>query len=154
MKQAILVLVAFTLLFSCSKYEDGPSVSLKSKTKRITGEWEVISVADTSLSDFKLRLSIEEDGDASFTPIINIGFMTIDQISIGAQWEWTYKKEGIQIIVDMDAVSELLSVAGDFNVNTSALLKEKFEFDILRLTNDELWIRDESDSVWKLEKRE
>jgi len=152
MRHAILLLSIAALLFSCGKYEDGPGISLKSKAKRLAGEWEVISIADTALTDFKLKLEIEEDGDASFTPVINVGFFVVDQFSVGGEWEWTYKKEGIQIILNMDAVADLLELAGDFDVSSIGIIKEIYEYEILRLTDKELWVKDESDDIWKLEK--
>ncbi len=46
MKKVKLLLVALFVtaiaLTSCSKYEEGPSISLRSKTARITGEWKMV----------------------------------------------------------------------------------------------------------------
>lgn len=39
----LIALLAFssTILFSCKKYEEGPSVSLRSKTARVSNQWKV-----------------------------------------------------------------------------------------------------------------
>lgn len=35
------ILLMLVVLVSCGKYEEGPGISLRSKKKRITGEWKI-----------------------------------------------------------------------------------------------------------------
>ncbi len=112
---------------SCGKYEDGPMFSLKTKTARLTGEWEVIEIDKEKPSDngYKIILEFEKDGDFSFE-------YSYGSYSYGAKgdWEWESDKESIE--VDIDGY--------------------KMEWDILRLTNSELWFEDEDGDEWKCEK--
>jgi hypothetical protein len=121
---AVVIMLNFS---SCGKYEDGPMFSLKTKTARLTGEWEVIEIDKEKLSDegFKLILEFEKDGDFSFEYLYDSYSYSYD-----GEWEWESDKESIEV-----------SVEGD-----------KMEWDILRLTNSELWFEDEYGEEWKCEK--
>jgi hypothetical protein len=60
MKKIVYSLIAILIIsatyYSCGKYEDGPAISLRSKTARITGVWEIteVKIDGTSVfDDFK-----------------------------------------------------------------------------------------------------
>lgn len=56
MKKTFLLFSFLILLFSCNKYEDGPSFSLRTKTHRLANSWTVESVTENGTditSDFK-----------------------------------------------------------------------------------------------------
>ncbi len=123
---AIVIMLNFS---SCGKYEDGPMFSLKTKTARLTGEWEVIEIDKDKLSDegLKLILEFEKDGDFS----VDVSYTGYSySYSYNGEWEWESDKESIEITMDGD----------------------KMEWDILRLTNSELWFEDEDGEEWKCEK--
>lgn len=116
---------------SCKKYEDGPLFSLRTKTVRLTGEWEVVEIENNDpLDDGKLILEFEKDGDFSSHRIYSDYNYSSYCYSYEGDWEWESGKEVIEIEIDGD--------------------KEKFE--ILRLTNDELWFEDEDGNEWQCEK--
>ncbi|MCD4791703.1 MAG: hypothetical protein K8R54_00590 [Bacteroidales bacterium] len=115
--------VVILLNFSNCKYDDGPAVSLLTKTMRLTGEWEVIEIDNENV--YGLYLEFEKDGDFTFTYSYD-GY----SYSYEGDWEWESGKEAIEITVD----------------------GEKEEFDILRLTNKELWFEDENNNEWQCEK--
>jgi len=119
---AVVIALNFS---SCKKYEDGPMFSLRTKTARLTGTWEVVKI-DGENPDGKLILEFEKDGD--FTATFDYGSYSCSSEGV---WEWASKKESLEITVDGD----------------------KTEFDILRLTNKELWFEDEDNAEWKCEKQ-
>jgi hypothetical protein len=112
---------------SCGKYEDGPGFSLRSKTSRLTGEWEVVRVGTTSYPDngYSLEFEFEESGDFSLT----LSDPSYGSYSYIGDWEFASDKENLEIIVD-----------GDLEI-----------YEIKRLTNDELWLEDELNQEWRLE---
>jgi hypothetical protein len=110
---------------SCGKYDDGPKFSLASKTGRLSGEWEVVKVGGTSVTD-NLILEFEKKGDFKYT--YTDGSYSY---SYSGDWEWHSKKETIKITIDGDVM----------------------EWDINRLTNKELWFEDDSNEEWKCEKK-
>lgn len=50
---------------SCSKYEDGPSFSLRTKKARVTGDWEVVRIGNETYpqNGYSLEMTFEKDGD-------------------------------------------------------------------------------------------
>lgn len=128
-KNMTLLLVAvlgFMLIFgSCGKYEDGPGFSLRSKTARLTGEWEVDEIdGDSPTGTYEFE--IEKDGDITFT-YEYYGDVYVNE----GDWEWDSDKEVIEIRVDGD----------------------KVEWEVLKLTNDEFWFEDEDKDEWRCEKQ-
>jgi len=128
-KKLMLAATIITMLNfqSCSKYEDGPAFSLTSKTFRLVGEWEVEEVKGTDEYDDEVTLTIEfeKDGDFSF------GY-SYDGYSYSYDGEWKWESGKDEIEVEIDGL--------------------KTEWEILRLTNDELWFEDEDGYEWRCEK--
>ena len=112
---------------SCGKYEDGPGFSLRSKTARLTGEWEVVRIGTTIYPDngYSVEFEFEENGDFSQT----ISDPSYGSYSYAGDWEFDSDKENLEIIID-----------GDLEV-----------FEIKRLTNGELWLEDVINQEWRLE---
>ena len=123
MKTKLLSLIAigtFALgsLSSCTKYEDGPLLSLRTKKARLTGEWEVV---ETKVND---ETQSDSDSDVFYTFEKDLDFEyreAGDNISVTAKGEWDFSsgKEKIRITFSNGDVEE---------------------YTILRLTNKELWI--------------
>jgi len=127
----LLAAVVFVTVFnfsSCGKYDEGPSFSLRSKTNRITGDWEVVRVGSQTFpaNGYSLEMSFEKDGEFEFT-YSESGY---GSYSYTGDWEFSNDKEDLEITQDGE-------------VST---------FEILRLTNDELWFEDEQNEEWRLEK--
>ena len=119
---------------SCGDYEDGPAFTLKSKNKRLIGEWNVTKLADEKLDDeFVVELEFEDGGD------LNI------------HWEYTFTYYGYSYTYDYDQTGDWdwgdgkKSLELDFGGDT-------YEYDITRLTSDELWMVNDDDEEWELEK--
>ncbi|PLX05914.1 MAG: hypothetical protein C0596_15555 [Marinilabiliales bacterium] len=133
---------------SCNKYEEGPSFSLLSATKRITGTWELTETLlndevvdvndmldmfgempmDTSMSEFEfdiseitvnsVMLTFEKSGAGNLA--VSISYMMFP-FTQNESMTWTF---------DDDKENVSITVMGDVQT-----------FEIIRLTNKELWLR-------------
>ena len=106
---------------SCKKYEDGPSLSLRTKKARLANTWELTEATDgnVDISAFMtgLEMTIEKDGNYSKGGTIANG-TTINEIGT---WEFSEDKTTL-----------ILSPNG-------SLFPVKWI--ITRLKNDELWLK-------------
>ena len=122
-----IALLAMTfVLGSCSKYEEGPAFSLRTKKARLTGVWKiekfVSNDGSTSYPDSDENGTIEYTKDNETKTTIDIlGF----QVVISGEWEFIKDKEWLRVIVDLNGQTEVV------------------DSKILRLKNDELWTEDE-----------
>lgn len=124
---AVVIMLNFN---SCKKYEDGPRFSLKTKTSRLVGEWEVIKIDGENFQDDNLYLEFDKGGD--FTATYEYKYSgTTYKYSYEGSWEWDSKKEVIE--VDLEG--------------------ENLEWEVLRLSKDELWFEDEANDLWECEKK-
>ncbi|MEN8119686.1 MAG: hypothetical protein ABFS35_05045 [Bacteroidota bacterium] len=126
----IFILIAFvSISISCSKYEDGPKISLISKKSRISKEWKTeysVNLAtgiEHSADYYGWLLSINKAG--TFSKVINYNLI---QTTYNGTWEFV----------------------GDnqlrFNFNTAT--GEQIEFyTILRLSRKELWVKNECEEI-------
>lgn len=119
MKTKWIWFVALLLLAACFKYEDGPLISLRSKTKRLTGVWKQVSVAyngEETETIGSVKVEYKKDGTLEYR-VISDGVVTNDS----GTWEWLDKKNFI------------LEKADDE--------EEYVGLEILRLANNELWVK-------------
>ena len=119
-------MILMLLINSCSKYEDGPSFSLRTKKARLTGEWSVASINNENpLVDIGGTFEFEKDGGVKLS-------MSYEGTSykLPGSWDWGDAKESIEVSV----------------------LGQSIEFEIKRLTNKELWLEDEDGYLYKCEK--
>jgi hypothetical protein len=59
----VLVMAAATIFSSCGKYEDGPAISLKSKTARLCREWvDADCTSNCDATEFKKDGTIATNG--------------------------------------------------------------------------------------------
>lgn len=124
------LLLAVALVFgstSC-KYEEGPGLSLRTKTARVTGDWGIDKTidndgdVDTDWDGFEI--TFDKDGTGTQTYTFDFGGVSTTEI-VSFKWEFTNSKENIKI-TDEDG--------------------EVIEGVILRLTNNEMWIKDTDDN--------
>ena len=120
------LLLALALVFgstSCKKYEDGPGLSLRTKTARVAGDWEVekyISADGTEDTDSdNTTYSFDKDGSGTIS-----ASESGNSFSIPFTWEFTSNKEKIKLTTNFMGTTET------------------DEATILRLTNKEMWIKD------------
>jgi len=157
MKKILLFSLIISLLFACGKYEDGPMISLRTKEKRLVGEWKLVESSNeilTTIADF--YIDIKKDGDAELIPYINTNGLGVSSgLKLDGEWEWTNKKEGIRLSLDTDMLKTLLSalvLSNGLDPEYINLINNEYEFEITRLTNKELWLKYDGDEYWKLEK--
>lgn len=126
---ATLVVV---LNFNSCKYEDGPSFTFRSKKARLTGEWEIVKVGSLNVTNYDVVWEFEKNGDWSQTYSYSSGG-TSYSYTYNGDWEWKSDKE-------------------DLEVNqTDGGYTSTNRFQILRLTNKELWLEDSQNAKWELE---
>lgn len=133
---AVVTILNFT---SCKKYEDGPGFSLKSKKGRLTGDWELVKLensnGDNYLEDFEIEFEFDKDGDfklnyeSSYYSYYYGSQYTYNGTDRG-EWEFDNNKKELE--VDLDGGGG-------------------WEFEIKRLTSDELWLEDQDGNEWEFE---
>jgi hypothetical protein len=115
---------------SCKKYEDGPNVSLTSRTERVANTW-IISYAEEDgenvSSEFnQYELFMNSSGDATLDANYTV-FGTTYQNQTSGTWVFTNDEANLRLDFDDDS--------------------QDGEYRILRLTNDELWLKDISQNL-------
>ena len=125
-----LALLSSIVFSSCSKYEDGPAFSLRSKKERVANTWRVERASNngsdvTSAFD-QYQLQMLSDGDATLAALYTLGELTFEFETNGT---WTLEDAG-----------EVLRL--DFQNNAA---DESYE--ILRLKEDELWLREKDGTL-------
>ncbi len=124
--RTLLYVALLVTLSNCSKYEDGPTVSWKTKTQRLNGVWSVITIDETSIvADNKITVVFENNGDFLYydTQLVN------DEIHSG-NWKWGSHKKNVVI-------------------NTP---DRNSRWTITRLTDTSLWFTDENDKAYQCTK--
>lgn len=141
MSQKLLLAAALVTVLnfqSCKKYDDGPTFSLKTKKSRLSREWEVVKIYDSSGAQtfpysgvgysFDINLEFLKEGD--FIETANYSYGTYSySYSYKGTWEFSSNKENLLIELD----------------NTA----EKWK--INRLTKKEFWFEDTQGNEWELE---
>jgi hypothetical protein len=115
-----IITAVFAAFSSCGKYEEGPAVSFRSKKARMVNVWKESEYVDPN---------------GTVTVITNPGTMELTKdgqvffngSSLGTTWDFSDGKE------------ELVLTTTAFSITTST------KYPILRLKNEELWIKDPTD---------
>ena len=116
--------------FASCKYEDGPKISLRTKTARLTGEWEATYIAGEKVpSELNYIVEFEKGGDLIVTYSYNYYGQSYSE-SYKGEWEWQNGKETIEISLD----------------------GSKEDWDVTRLTNKELEFEDSDRDTYEFEK--
>ena len=131
--QKIALLASFLgLVFtSCTLYEDGPIFSVLSKKQRVANVWVAERVTDSNGNDVtgsydSWTWTFTEDGEAT------VSYKLVIDIVINGTWN----------LLDNGAIFQLI---------TNELLGQNIaEYDILRLTDDEFWVRADDNTVFRL----
>ena len=114
---AVALFVISATLESCSKYEDGPKLSLRGKKGRLAGDWtlsqELYNGNSVSLSGTTSTMTIDKDGSLK-------GSYTTGSFSISytGKWELVDKKDKLKVVIDGNGDSD-----GDTSIIT--MLKNK-----------------------------
>ena len=127
MKKLSILFAAFAvvMLASCGKYEDGPGLSLRSKTSRLAGTWSIteafqgtVDIKTIITNGGSVEVTFDKDGAYTYTyNFVILGFPTNG--SVNGTWEFSDDKADL-VITDASGQSDSAK--------------------ILRLTNKELWL--------------
>ena len=132
MKNIPIVFLIASLLslgvIACEPYEEGPKVSLRTKTSRLVNSWDVEFVYEneTDITSYftDWMINIKEDGRFTLTDLVD----NVQTVQEGF-WSFTENYEGLTLIYT------------DPPVNPDRTL-----YTIQRLKKDELWLWEETDS--------
>ena len=116
----ILLLILSGVFTSCRPYEEGPIVSLKTRTTRLVGAWRVDTgpfLSGIPRDAEEVLFNFERDNDFSLTYKYDL-----EATSWNGNWDWANGRE--QLIVRI------------FDTN------ERYEFAILKLSNREMRLID------------
>ena len=121
MKKNLTILTLIILIsYGCTKYDDGPAFSIRTKKARLTGEWEleeiiVNGVSQALDSDYDVIWEFERNGD--FTQTMDYG-----SYSYNYNGEWEFDDNG-----------EELEIASSYSgINQT--------YEIKRLSSNDLWL--------------
>jgi hypothetical protein len=124
-----LLLLFFILIFisqGCKKYDDGPTISLRSKKARVVGKWVtdkwIIDKTDfTSFLNIDRRVEFTDDGIYHYQE-----YSASDQLVTDLQGSWAFRQEKEQLLLGLPSGSD------------STMVYELW--DIMRLKNKKLWL--------------
>ena len=119
---SLAVLAVTFVLGSCSKYEEGPALSLRTKKARVANTWK----ADKYVSQDGTETQANDESTSEYTKDGNVT-ITSGSFSFNGTWEFNSDKTGIITTFEQGGVS---------SSSTSIIIK---------LKNDEMWITDEED---------
>ncbi|TND10331.1 MAG: hypothetical protein FD123_579 [Bacteroidetes bacterium] len=127
---AVVFIVSAATVTSCKKYEDGPMLSLRTKTHRVVNDWklETYYLDDVNKTDSlgisNYTESFKDDGTVLRSFISVAG----DTVSDTCTWAFANKKENLEL-----TGADSLEISEQIGFVTPANLK------ILRLKEKELW---------------
>jgi uncharacterized lipoprotein NlpE involved in copper resistance len=126
MKNIFVLFIISSILISCQKYQEGPGISLISKKNRITNTWvlksRISNDISVDLTNWTWIITINDDG----TYNLKIAYVGLDESTQNGTWQFTTDKSGL-----------LIKQNGSNN---------QVNWDIVRLTKDELKLRYQSGS--------
>lgn len=140
----LMLLSASSIILSCSRYDEGPFVSLRSPENRVEGLWEIknISIDDIDYSSVYLadtmtkKFSVTRRDEDIFISIV-------EQDRSNPQWSYsllTFSQDHKSVVFGFPVIAAYEIFTEDFFELVPAVNVEN-EWDILRLTNKDWWIR-------------
>ncbi|HTF03578.1 MAG TPA: lipocalin family protein [Bacteroidia bacterium] len=135
MKKILLIALPILIFASCNKYEEGPMMSLRTKTMRLSNNWQMSSAYQNGVdktSEFNVvfagyQLDIRKDN--TYTLQFSPG--STGTITDNGTWEWNGDKTHV-VFTNSDGESQ--------------------DYTILRLKEKELWMRfhDDNNDEWEV----
>ncbi len=153
----ILMLIFVFTVISCSKYEDGPLISLRSKKDRLFGKWDVVEFMkdNEDLTQFYVdtcECTFEIGYDEVHTQGVKENYLKIhcplnswNYYSDSASFHsffmgwWYFSGDDRFLILNLGHNNSSFYRWGMYPLTICAKCIASFE--ILRLTNKELWLR-------------
>ncbi len=130
----VVAIIASLAFSSCKKYEEGPSLTLLSRTSRITGEWKITKEAENgSAQTFDANARIKIDKGGAYTYTYTSSYLG-QAVSMTGTWKFTSDDEKIQFSY------------------TSGGSTSSDEWTIMRLSNSELFLeQQDGDNLYRTE---
>ena len=128
----LTVLASILMLTSCSPYEEGPAISLRSRTERLCNEWRLtrlyINGTEQTLSSFDQQTTLEFEDNGT----VNYSYAVMDStaIVITGSGTWEFNDDQTEVFTTIT-----YTLGGT----------EKDTFKILRLKEEELWLENNQD---------
>lgn len=128
----LTVVVSVLMLTSCSPYEEGPAISLRSRTERLDNEWRLtrlyINGTEQTLSSFDQQTTLEFEDNGT----VNYSYAVMDStaIVITGSGTWEFNDDQTEVFTTIT-----YTLGGT----------EKDTFKILRLKEEELWFENNED---------
>ncbi|HNW20342.1 MAG TPA: lipocalin family protein [Bacteroidales bacterium] len=128
----LTVLASVLMLTSCSPYEEGPAISLRSRTERLCNEWRLtrlyINGTEQTLSSFDQQTTLEFKDNGT----VNYSYAVMDStaIVITGSGTWEFNDDQTEVFTTIT-----YTLGGT----------EKDTFKILRLKEEELWLENNQD---------
>lgn len=128
----LTVVVSVLMLTSCSPYEEGPAISLRSRTERLCNEWRLtrlyINGTEQTLSSFDQQTTLEFKDNGT----VNYSYAVMDStaIVITGSGTWEFNDDETEVFTTIT-----YTLGGT----------EKDTFKILRLKEEELWLENNED---------
>lgn len=128
----LTVVASVLMLTSCSPYEEGPAISLRSRTERLCNEWRLtrlyINGTEQTLSSFDQQTTLEFKDNGT----INYSYAVMDStaIVITGSGTWEFNDDQTEVFTTIT-----YTLGGT----------EKDTFKILRLKEEELWLENNED---------
>ncbi len=162
-KSAIIlavIAISAVLLSSCGKYEEGPAFSLATKKARLKGTWkvseikmndEVIDLSNVDITEItgnnstvsiSLKLKFDKDGDGkAMIAISSPAYPFALPFERNLNWEFSNSKENLRIKIEQ-RVPDVIDIPERLIEDIPELFSPDWvEFEIIRLTRKELWLR-------------
>ncbi|MEM7372198.1 MAG: hypothetical protein AAF587_26505 [Bacteroidota bacterium] len=129
------LLASLLLVMSGCKYPQGPALSLQSPEARIANIWKVVAATDEAgeddTSSFDNRTyTFAEDGSATLTYTLTI-LGNSQNVNLDGSWNLLDDETNLQLL--------LQDVTGLITLNEELI--------ITRLTQDELWLQDQTNDL-------
>jgi hypothetical protein len=128
----LTVVTSVLMLTSCSPYEEGPVISLRSRTERLCNEWKLtrlyINGTEQTLSAFDQQTTLEFKKNGT----CNYSYAVLDStaIVITGSGTWEFNDDETEVI------TKITYALGGTEIDT---------FKILRLKEEELWLENNED---------
>lgn len=139
-----LFIMSLVVLNSCSKYEEGPGFSLRSKKARLENTWKFDKITNLTTGEVKTVAEFfdMDSGDDSLGLDFQIDIkMEFKKDGTGSM---IYSMMGLAFNIPSTWVfagDTGLDVIFDFTQFDDSAEKETMKFEILRLANKELWLK-------------
>ena len=135
-KTFILIIITTALLIpfnqGCGKYEEGPSISLRTKTSRLKGIWDIKDYTNFDFS-FIDNWTFEFEKEGGFTSIKEL--VAGNTETMKGEWEFVSDKEAIGINWEDEGEADV-------------------EYTIIMLKDKEMILKDASENEINLVKQE